>query len=198
MAAATWFRLMATTAKTKCSSRWVRPQQSCSCATGPESSIHFAVMETPGKVTSDLPLFILNVKFYSNLFFKPFLFEGIRRPGKTIVKQRNCPKNVHGGFWNRRVWAHGCIDVVFSPSPCYRKANGAGYHLKGWSHFGITRLSVSVLASPSLLCGLGNRSWSRAGSWRVLDSFSLAPAQQDLFYSFSSWYSAILCFIFTV
>jgi len=55
-------------------------------------------METPGKVTSDLTLFILNVKFYSNLFFKPFLFEGIRRPGKTIVKQRNCPKNVHGGF----------------------------------------------------------------------------------------------------
>lgn len=111
MAAATWFRLMATTAKTKCSSRWVRPQQSCSCATGPESSIHFAVMETPGKVTSDLTLFILNVKFYSNLFFKPFLFEGIRRPGKTIVKQRNCPKNVHGGFLKQKSmspWMYRC------------------------------------------------------------------------------------------
>lgn len=111
MAAATWFRLMATTAKTKCSSRWVRPQQSCSCATGPESSIHFAVMETPGKVTSDLTLFILNVKFYSNLFFKPFFIWRNKTTWKDNSQAKKLPEKCTWGVLKQKSmspWMYRC------------------------------------------------------------------------------------------
>jgi len=57
----------AMTAKTMCSSRWVRPQQSCNCAMNCVSSFCFTKVETSGNGTSDLTLFTLCVKLHKEL-----------------------------------------------------------------------------------------------------------------------------------